>query len=396
MKRISILGSTGSIGVSTLDVVGRHPDRFSVVALAAGSNIELLAAQIQKFRPELVSVADQGRASALRDYLGTPSPLREEGRGEGESHFPRIVCGTEGNIEVACHPSADIVVSAIVGAAGMVPTYLALENGKRVALANKESLIVAGPLMAAAAKRGGGVLLPVDSEHSAIFQALQGNRPEDVSRIILTASGGPFLKTPREAMAGVTIEQALNHPNWKMGPKITVDSATLMNKGLEVIEATYLFSRPISQIAVHIHPQSIVHSMVEYCDGSVMAQLSVPDMRGAISYALAYPERVESGIPRLDLTKAGPLEFFDPDLEKFPCLGLGLEAARIGRSMPAAMNAANEVAVERFLGSEIGFTRIPAIIEAVMGRHTPSVPCSVDDLLETDRWARATARELRP
>lgn len=381
MKKISILGSTGSIGVNTLDVINRHPDRFQVVALAGGTNVQAIAEQVQKFHPQIVSVKDKEHADQLKALLKNPAS-------------PKIVWGTEGNVEVACHAKADVVVSAIVGAAGMIPTYRALEKGKTVALANKESLIVAGPLMAEAAKRGGGILLPVDSEHSAIFQALQGNRPADVTRIILTASGGPFFKKPREALAHVTIEEALNHPNWKMGPKITVDSATLMNKGLEVIEATYLFSRPAEQIAVHIHPQSIVHSMVEYCDGSVMAQLSVPDMRGAISYALAYPERVASGIGRLSLTEIGRLEFFEPDLEKFPCLGLGLEAARVGRSMPAAMNAANEIAVARFLGKEIGFTQIPIVIESVMQRHTPHTPTSVDDVLETDRWARAQAREF--
>jgi 1-deoxy-D-xylulose-5-phosphate reductoisomerase len=381
MKKIVILGSTGSIGTQALDVIGRHPDLFEVVGLAAGKNIGLIEEQVRRFRPKCVSVAEESHAEVLREKFSR----------EGIE----VVVGYEGNSAVACMAEADFVVSAIVGAAGLKPTMKAIEAGKVVALANKESLVIAGELMTGAARRQGKSLIPIDSEHSAIFQCLQGNRAQDVHRIVLTASGGPFFQKSQEFLASVTIEQALKHPNWNMGPKITIDSATLMNKGLELIEATWLFDLPADRVAIHVHPQSIVHSFVEYIDGSVIAQLGVPDMRCAISYALAYPERVVSGAGNLDLLKIGNLSFFPPDPEKFPALRLAYEAAKEGRTMPAVLNAANEVAVARFLNSEIGFLEIPAIVEETMSRHQSRPLTSLEDVLEADAWARKEAGQVK-
>jgi len=377
MKKIILLGSTGSIGTQTLDIVRRHPDRFEVVALAAGKNVALVAEQVRAFRPKRISVAGAGEAQALRERL------------KGEK--VEILFGDEGNCEVARSPDADFVVSAIVGAAGLRPTMAALEAGKTVALANKESLVIAGEVMTRKAKEKNVPLIPIDSEHSAIFQALAGNRREDVKRIILTASGGPFFQRSKESLANVTVDEALKHPNWNMGPKITVDSATLMNKGLEVIEATWFFDVPPKKVDVHVHPQSIVHSLVEYVDGSVIAQLGVPDMRCAISYAMAYPERVESGVASLDLLKIGTLSFFPPDFDKFPALKLAYAAAEEGRTMPAVLNAANEVAVARFLNRELGFTDIPKLVARTMERHRPQALNTLEDVLEADRWARLEA-----
>lgn len=371
-----ILGSTGSIGTQTLDVVERHSDRFQVVGLSAGTNLDLLKEQVKRFRPLRVSVSKREDAERFRRSF--------EGAVE-------VLWGEEGHVAVARSSEADLVVSAIVGAAGLRPTLEALDAGHPVALANKESLVIAGELMTRKAKERGVSLLPIDSEHSAIFQALAGNRHRDVRRIVLTASGGPFFRKSQEELKRVTVDEALRHPNWKMGQKITIDSATLMNKGLEVIEASCLFHLPSEKIDVTIHPQSIVHSMVEYVDGSVIAQMGVPDMRCAISYALAYPERVESGVKSLDLTEVESLQFYRPDFQKFPCLELAYEAARVGRTMPAVLNAANEVAVARFLKREIGFTEIPRIISKVLERHDPRPLRDLKDLLEADRWARETA-----
>lgn len=378
MKKIVILGSTGSIGTQTLDIVARHPDRFEVVALAAGKNLDLVVEQVRAFRPRRVSVSGAVEADSLR------------GRLKGET--VEILFGDEGNCETAASPEADLVISAVVGAAGLKPTMAALESGKPVALANKESLVIAGEVMTRKAREKNVPLIPIDSEHSAIFQALAGNRREDVKRIILTASGGPFFQRSKESLAAVTVDEALKHPNWSMGPKITVDSATLMNKGLEVIEATWFFDVPPRKVDVHVHPQSIVHSFVEYIDGSVIAQLGVPDMRCAISHAMAYPERVVSGVASLDLLKVGTLTFFPPDLDKFPALRLAYAAAEAGRTMPAVLNAANEVAVARFLNRELGFTDIPRLVERTMDRHKPFALKTLEDVLDADAWARREAK----
>lgn len=375
MKKIVILGSTGSIGTQALDVIARHPDRFEITGLAAGRNLSLLREQIQRFRPKAVSVASEQEAMALRG-----------------SFSGSLFAGEEGVCRLIEETDSDLVVSAIVGAAGLKPTLRAIDLGKTVALANKESLVIAGELMTNAARERGISILPIDSEHSAVFQALAGNKASDVRRIILTASGGPFLNRPLETFCSVTVDEALNHPNWSMGPKITIDSATLMNKGLEVIEASWLFGLSHDKISVLIHPQSVVHSMVEYCDGSVMAQMGVPDMRCAISYALAYPDRVQSGVDSLDLAKIGALSFFEPDTGKFPGLRLAYYAVREGRTVPAVLNAANEVAVQLFLENKIGFEDIIPIIEETLEGHTPVPLRNLEDLIQADRWARETAR----
>lgn len=381
VKQLAVLGSTGSIGVTTLDLVARFPDRFRAVALAAGRNVERLAAQVRQFQPRLVATADPDSAAALRAAL-------PEFRGE-------ILAGLEGIEQVATVPEADLVISALVGALGLGPTLRAIEAGKDVALANKEVLVVAGELVQAAARRAGVKVFPLDSEHNAIYQALHGHRRADVRRIILTASGGPFLRSPREALGAMTPAQALKHPTWKMGSKITIDSSTLMNKGLEVIEAHWLFDLPADQIDVVIHPQSIVHSMVEYVDGSVLAQLGIPDMSIPISYILAYPERLPlAHLPSLDLVQAGRLEFVAPDVERFPCLGLAYRALRAKGTAPAVLNAANEVLVDAFLNERIGYLAIPHIACQVLDRHTPVEGASLEALLAADAWARRTTRDL--
>jgi 1-deoxy-D-xylulose-5-phosphate reductoisomerase len=381
MKRLAVLGSTGSIGVTTLDLVARFPDRFEVVSLAAGRNVERLAAQVRQFRPRVVATADGASADALRaavpEFTGT------------------IVAGLEGIEQVATAPDADVVISALVGALGLRPTLRAIEAGKDVALANKEVLVVAGELVQEAARRAKVNVFPLDSEHNAIYQALHGHRRSDVRRIILTASGGPFLRTPSDELRRATPAQALKHPTWRMGSKITIDSSTLMNKGLEVIEAHWLFGLPPEQIDVVIHPQSIVHSMVEYVDGSVLAQLGIPDMSIPISYILAYPERLSlAHLPSLDLVAAGRLEFVAPDVERFPCLALAYRALRAKGSVPAVLNAANEVLVDAFLKERIGYLDIPRIAGAVLDRHEPLARASLEDLLGADAWARRTADEL--
>lgn len=376
LKSLSILGCTGSIGVNTLEIVRQFPRRFKICALAAGRNISLLKEHIKEFNPRLVSVMDAEGAEQLRESLG-PLP-----------HAPRIVFGPDGYEEVATIPEAQMLVSAMVGAAGLLPTLAAIEAGKHIALANKETLVIAGEIVMERAARKGVQILPVDSEHSAIFQSLQGNHRRDLKRILLTASGGPFFNKCSEELSCVTPEAALCHPNWSMGRKITIDSATLMNKGLEVIEARWLFNVPVEQIAVHIHPESIVHSMVEYIDGSVIAQLGMPDMKIPIAYALSYPERLPVRSPALDLFRQKKLTFYPPDVEKFPCLRLAYEAAEKSSTLPAVLNAANEVAVHAFLEGKISFADIPYLIETTMHRHEPSGALTLGKILAADAWAR--------
>jgi 1-deoxy-D-xylulose-5-phosphate reductoisomerase len=381
VKKIAILGSTGSIGVNALDVVSKHPGQLKVVALAAGRNLDVLKGQVERFRPNIVSVLDRELAGRLKAMLGS-APLTE------------ILWGDEGVRRVASAPGADMVMSAIVGAAGLVPTLEAIEAGKDIALANKETLVTAGSLVVEKARSKGVRIIPVDSEHSAVFQCMEGNGPGSVGRVILTASGGPFLRTPREMLERVRRSDALKHPNWKMGRKITIDSATMMNKGLEVIEAHWLFGVGYDRIDVVIHPQSIVHSLVEFVDGSVMAQMGLPDMKGPISYALFYPVRTAGGFPSFKLPEVRPLEFLPPDLDRFPCLRLGYEAGRAGGTMPAVMNAANEVAVTSFLEEKVSFTAIARVIEQVMSRHVPVGISNLEAVLSADAWARNQAEEI--
>jgi 1-deoxy-D-xylulose-5-phosphate reductoisomerase len=380
MKRIAILGSTGSIGRQCLDVVSRHPDRFRVVGLAAGSSLEKLAEQVRAFAPEIVSVSDEARARELKARLGS-----RNGRG------PDIQTGAAGLEAVATHPDADILVSAAVGVVGLPATYSAVRMGKCVALANKEVLVAAGEVVMAAARKAGVELLPVDSEHNAIHQCLRAGGPKEVRRLVLTASGGPFRKTPLARLARVTPKQALAHPNWRMGPRITVDSATLMNKGFEVIEAYWLFGMPLDRIDVVIHPQSIIHSMVEYVDGSVLAQLGPPDMRLPIQYALTYPERVASAGFSLDWPSIKRLEFAQPSLRKFPCLGLAREAIRRGGAAPCALNAADETAVAAFLAGRISFPEIARIVERVLEKAPTAPMTSIGEVLAADGDARRMA-----
>ncbi len=379
VKRIAILGSTGSIGCNTLEVVAQFPERFQVVALAAGQNVELLLEQAKHFKPSLISCQNPLLAEQIRHRL--PKGIE-------------LLSGKQGVREVATCAEADLVVSAISGAIGLQPTYWAICAGKDVALANKESLVCAGELIMREVMARNTLLLPVDSEHSAIFQALQGHRREDVARLILTASGGPFRDWPLERLKEVTVEQALKHPNWQMGKKITIDSATLMNKGLEVIEAFYLFQVPLDHIQVVVHPQSIIHSLVEYCDGSLLAQLGPPDMRLPIAYALAYPERLPLKVKKLDLLEVARLTFEPPDEDKFPCLRLAYEAARMGGTAPAILNAANEEAVEAFLTGRLRFDLIPRVVEAVL-EMTPASPInSLGDVFDADILARLRAQHV--
>jgi 1-deoxy-D-xylulose-5-phosphate reductoisomerase len=381
MKRISLLGSTGSIGVSTLDVVGAHPDQFVVTALAAGRNITLMKQQIERFRPRLAAVFDEAHARELRRLLGPASATD-------------VLFGPEGYRETAASADADMVVSAIVGAAGLLPTLDAIEAGKDIALANKETLVMAGHIVLRKASERGVKIIPVDSEHSAIFQCMQGRRREDVRRIILTASGGPFLHASEEELSKVTPEQALRHPNWAMGKKITIDSATMMNKGLEVIEAGWLFGLPVEAIDVLIHPQSIVHSLVEYRDGSVIAQMGVPDMRIPIAYALSYPNRLTRHEETLDLRKVGTLTFLDSDPIRFPALRLAYAAAKTGGTMPAVLNGANEMAVTAFIEEKIRFDKIVSVMEEVLSRHRGQADPGIDAILAADRWAREEAGNI--
>jgi 1-deoxy-D-xylulose-5-phosphate reductoisomerase len=380
MKRLAILGSTGSIGVNTLDIVRQFPDRFEVVGLSAGLNSQLLKQQILEFRPKVVSLLNTGLTETLRRELASV-PVE-------------IVHGVEGLIRVATHPDVDQVVSALVGAVGLIPTLSAIKTGKAIALANKETLVMAGKIIMEEAKRNHTQLLPIDSEHSAIFQSLLGHRREDVHRIILTASGGPFFKLSPRELETVTAREALQHPNWEMGRKITIDSASLMNKGLEVIEAHWLFDMPVEKIDVQIHPQSVVHSMVEYVDGSVVAQMGITDMRVPISYALTFPGRLPLNLPRLNLLQKGELSFFPPDPERFPCLTLAYRSIQIGETMPAVLNAANEIAVSAFLEGSLKFTDLPLLIQQVMNQHEVKPVKTVEDILRADQWGREKSKAL--
>jgi len=380
MKSLAILGSTGSIGVSTLEIVAAHPERFRVTALTAGRNLSLLEQQVRTFRPQRVAVTDAADAAALKARLGSMAPL--------------ILSGRDGLLACAADSGAQLVVSAIVGAAGLEPTLAAIEAGIDVALANKETLVAAGNLVMAAVEARGVNLFPVDSEHSAIFQSLAGHRKHDVRRLILTASGGPFRHRSAAELARVTPADALAHPNWTMGRKITIDSATMMNKGLEVIEAHWLFDLPAEKIAVHIHPESIVHSMVEYVDGAVIAQLGIPDMKTPIALALSWPERLPLDLPPLDLCRLGRLHFSEPDTQRFPCLALAYRALQSGGTAPAVLNAANEVAVEAFLEHRLGFTAIPRIIAAVLDRHPFAPADNLTTVLAADAGARSLANTL--
>ena len=380
MKEIVLLGSTGSIGTNTLDIVDRFPDEFRVVGLTAGSNDEKLEEQIRRFRPSVVALANPSAAARLRDRCRNLSV--------------DILAGPEGVAEVARVPGPTLAISAIVGAAGLLPTLSAIRTGKHVALANKEPMVMAGQLMREEAQAQGVRILPVDSEHSAIFQSLEGHRREDVRKIVLTASGGPLWDMSQADMQDVKPERALQHPNWKMGAKITIDSATLMNKGLEVIEARWLFDIPASQIEVLVHRESIIHSLVEYSDRSIIAQLGLPDMRTPISYAMKYPERLILDLPSLDLADIGKLTFHRPDHDRFPCLRLGYDSLAEGGTMPATLNAANEVAVEAFLNGGIRFGEIAEIIRGTMESHTRRGLECLENALDADRWAREKALSL--
>ncbi|MBE9535752.1 MAG: 1-deoxy-D-xylulose-5-phosphate reductoisomerase [Proteobacteria bacterium] len=378
-KGIVILGSTGSIGVSSLDVLDRHPERFEVVGLTGWGNVDTLKAQILRHRPKIVAVADEEKAAQLRS--------------DAELKGTDVVWGTEGLLEVATVNGADMVVSAIVGSAGLVPTFAAIQAGRDIALANKETLVAAGQIVMDEVRRRGVRLLPVDSEHSAIFQSLAGHNSKDVKRLILTASGGPFRGKSKAQLSSVRVQDALNHPTWSMGSKITIDSATLMNKGLEVIEARWLFDMPGDRIDVVVHPQSIVHSMVEYIDSSVVSQMGVPDMKGAIAYALSYPDRIETGLPFLDLASVSTLTFESPDREAFPSLGLCYRAIEMGGAAPAVLSAANEVAVNAFLDEKIGFCSMATVMEAVLDNYSATEPSSIADVLKADLWGRHAARK---
>jgi 1-deoxy-D-xylulose-5-phosphate reductoisomerase len=374
MKKLSILGSTGSIGVNTLEIVAQHPDRFQITAMAAGRNIAKFAGQILRFRPKLVAVADADSARRLRDRLA--------------ANRPEVLYGMEGLTAVASHPETEMVVSALAGSIGLAPTFAAIRAKKSLAIANKEPLVMAGEILTRESREKGIRILPIDSEHSAIFQSIAGHRPEDINRIILTASGGPFLDTPLEELERVTPEQALRHPQWKMGKKVTLDSASMMNKGLEVIEAHWLFGVPASRIEVHIHPQSVVHSMVEYVDGAVLAQMAIPDMRGPIAYALSYPERLNLKLPRLNLFAVPKLTFRPVEEARFPALKLAYNALEAGGTAPAVLNSANEAAGEAFLEGRLAFRQIPHLIRKVMDRHQPLPEPTLEEILRVHDWAR--------
>ena len=378
MKKLSILGSTGSIGKNTLEVISAHPDKFKVVALAVKNNIQILEEQIIKFKPDVVAVFDSAAAECIKK-----KDLSVE-----------VLTGEKGLSEVAILEDVDMVVSAIVGSDGLVPTYEAVKAGKELALATKEALVMAGQIIMSEAKRQGVKILPVDSEHSAVFQCLNNRDIDEVEKIILTASGGPFLGKSIAELASVTPSDALNHPNWDMGKKITIDSATLMNKGLEVIEAYWLFNVPLEKIDVILHPQSIIHSMVRFVDGSVIAQMSIPDMKGPISYALSYPQRFEGILPVLDLAEIRELTFEEPDREKYVSLGLTYDALKEGGTMPCVLNDANEVAVEAFLNEQIPFTGIPQVVSDTMLQHEVLKGDSIEEIMSTSEWAKLKAQEL--
>ena len=383
MRQLTIIGSTGSIGRNTLRVVEHLSDRFSVFALSAHSAVELLAEQVAAFRPRVVALSDASRTDEFQRHckrLGIKAP--------------EVVLGEEGLRTITSAPEVDTVVSAAVGAAGLIPTHAAVAAGKTVALANKEAMVLAGEFLRSVAVRSGSRIIPVDSEHSALDQCLRSGQRSEVHRLILTASGGPFRDTPAEQLSRVTPEQALNHPTWKMGRRITIDSATLMNKGLEVIEARWLFEVPAERVDIMVHPQSIVHSMVEFTDGSTIAQLGTADMRQPIQYALTWPDRLESCVPRLDWKDVGRLDFMPPDTGKFPCISLAYRAIELGGTAPAVVNAADEIGVAAFLAGEIPFTGIPRLIEAALNaRGTHQAADSIEAILAADLWARNFSRE---
>ena len=378
MKRLSILGSTGSIGQNTLEVISRHRDRFSVKALAVRNNVRMLEEQIREFKPEVVAVYDEAAAASLKKM----NPPVE------------ILIGEQGLIDAATLDGTDMLVSAIVGSPGLVPTFEAIKAGKDIALATKEALVMAGHLVMPEASRRGVRILPVDSEHSAVFQCLDGRDMEEVEQIVLTASGGPFRKKSVHELCKVTPDEALRHPNWDMGKKISIDSATLMNKGLEVIEAYWLFNVPVEKIGVIVHPQSIIHSMVRFIDGSIISQMSVPDMKGPISYALSYPERFGNILPALNLAEIGELTFEEPDMERYPSLALIYEALRTGGTMPCVLNAANEIAVEAFLEEKILFTDISQVVSDTMAEHAVVRGETIEEVISASGWGRQKAAEI--
>ncbi len=377
MKNVVVLGSTGSIGRNALEVLSNFKEKFCVFGLSANKNARLLEEQIGRFKPKIAVIHDE---QVFRNFPGTDDV--------------ELLCGTDGLRNLSSHPKVDLVINALVGSVGLLPSLEAVESGKILAIANKESLVMAGQLLMQKAKEKKAQIVPIDSEHSAIKQCLLSGNKEEVRRLILTASGGPFLKTGKEKLTEITVDEALSHPTWDMGKKITIDSASLMNKGLEVIEARWLFGIPADRIKVLIHPQSIVHSMVEFVDGSVMAQMSVPDMKLPIQYALFYPERVSSNNTRLDLSRIGELTFQEPDMDKFPCLGLAYQALNVGGTAPAVLNAANEVAVGAFLDHQIAFTHIEKVVRETLSRHQVKSSPGLDDILKADQWARQTAEEL--
>lgn len=381
MKSLSILGATGSIGSKALEIVRQFPDRFTVIALTAKTNVEALARQIVRFTPRVAAVADADHARRLKALL--PPTLNTE-----------IVFGQAGYVKAATCQETDMVLGAMVGSAGLVPTLAAIDAGKDIALANKETLVMAGAIVMERAAGSGVKLMPVDSEHSAIFQSMEGHRNNGIREILLTASGGPFLKRPASEFSVITARDALRHPNWSMGRKITIDSATLMNKGLEVIEARWLFDMDFHRIKVVVHPQSIVHSMVTYEDGAVIAQMGVPDMKGAIAYGLSHPRRLPLDVPSPDFAHIGQLTFEDPDLERFPCLALAYRAGEQGGTLPAVLNAANEVAVQAFLDNRLSYTGIYPIIDQALNRHRGANGADLGQIIEADRWARETALSL--
>ena len=375
MKRLTILGSTGSIGRSTLEVVASNTQGFKVVGLAAGSNIDLLERQIKTFSPEIVAVADEGTALDLSKRVNGVS----------------VLSGAEGVNSVASYEHSDFVISSIVGSAGLMPTMAAIRAGKTVGLANKEALVMAGEIVMAEARKRGVKIIPVDSEHSAVFQCIEGHRRTGIRRIILTASGGPFVGRKKNELEGISVKDALKHPNWSMGKKISIDSATLMNKGLEVIEACWLFDMPADKVSVLVHPQSVVHSLVEFIDRSCLAQMSMPDMKGPISYALSYPDRIADPIPPLELDTIGTLTFSMPDNETFPCLSYAYDAIRTGGTMPCVLNASNEKAVNAFLEGRIGFNKISSVIRKTVDSHSVRAVSCLEDIMDADRWSREKA-----
>jgi 1-deoxy-D-xylulose-5-phosphate reductoisomerase len=381
MKNLAILGSTGSIGCNALDIVEKFSDLFSVKVLAAGKNITLLAAQIRKFKPELAVVFDETCAKGLNEQL--PAGIKTE-----------ILHGEDGYCAAAGHANIDMTVISVVGAAGLKPTLAAIKAGRHIALANKETLVMAGEIVLKRASERQVRILPIDSEHSAIFQCLEGHRKQDLDSILLTASGGPFLNRPKDELTDIKPEDALKHPNWEMGRKITIDSATMMNKGLEVLEAKHLFDVSQERIKVVIHPQSIIHSMVAYTDGSIIAQLGIPDMKGAIAYALSYPQRLALRQPWPDFSGTQALTFQEPDLRKFPCLALAFDACQAGGTLPAVLNAANEIAVQAFLDEKIGFSDIPQVIAKTMEMHTVHSKLELEEIFAADQWARKQAGDL--